>query len=121
MGRSKKALTAEEKIIQGLENFANDLESGKEVTDLYTCRQVALKLPAVEYTPEMVKRVRGVLGVSQALFAQFLGASLSNVQKWERGERNPSPMACRFMDELVSNPKLYRKRFTSLATPASSR
>ena len=122
MERKKKAtnLTAEARIIRGLEQFADDLDSGKDISELYTCRKVALNLEPVEYTPEMVKQVRMTLGVSQTLFAQFIGASLSNVQKWERGEREPSPMACRFMDELMFAPDQYRKRFLDLATPVGS-
>jgi len=119
MSKKKKLLSAEEKIIQGLENFADALESGEDVTKLYTCRKVILNLQAIEYTPEMVKKARKALGVSQALFAQFIGASLSSVQKWESGEREPSTMACRFMDELLSNPRLYRKRFKSFVTPVA--
>jgi len=120
MGNEQNPLTAEEKIIQGLENFASALEAGDDLTAKYTCRKVVLDLRSIEYTPPMVKKARNALGVSQALFAQFIGASLSNVQKWERGEREPSTMACRFMDELLSDPKLYRKRFLSFAKPVEA-
>ena len=116
-GRTNK-LSAEEKIIDGLERFADALESGADVTERFTCRKVILNLEPVEYTPDMVKTVRNTLGVSQSLFAQFLGVSTSAVQKWERGERDVPPVAGRFMDEITNAPDRFRKRFLSLATPA---
>ena len=115
--KNKSTVTMEEKLIRGLEDFADALESGKDVTQIYTCRKVILNLHPVKYTPKMVKKARKTIGVSQPLFAQFIGASLSSVQKWERGEREPSLMACRFMDELINDPELSRKRFLNLATP----
>lgn len=115
-----KQLSAEEKIIQGLEGFADALESGEEVAKHFTCRKVMLDLVPVTYSPEMVKRARNTLGVSQALFAQFLGASLSSVRAWEQGDREPSQVACRFMDEIIHDPQTFRKRFLQLATPSGS-
>lgn len=113
-----KKLTSEEKIIQGLEGFASALESGEDITKKFTCRKVILNLQPVEYTPVMVKKVRKTLGISQTLFAQFLGVSTSAVQKWERNEREVPSVACRFMDEILQDPILFRKRFLALATPA---
>lgn len=118
MGKRSKTLTPEEKIIHGLEKFADDLESGADLTNKYTCRKVILNLEPVVYTPEMVKEVRRTLGISQTLLAQFLGVSKSAVQKWERNEREVPPVACRFMDEIRQDPQLFRKRFVQLAVPA---
>lgn len=118
--KKNKPLTAEEKIIKGLENFADALESDADLTKRFTCRKVRLNLEPFTYTPAMVKAVRSQLRVSQALFAKFLGASKSLVQAWERGDRDPNPMACRFMDEIAKNPELFRKRFLSLAKPAGA-
>lgn len=115
-----KELSAEEKIIQGLESFADALESGEDITERFTCRKVVLDLAPISYSPAMVKEARSKLGVSQALFAQFIGASLSSVRAWEQGDREPSQVACRFMDEIVNDPETFRKRFLQLASPAGS-
>ena len=37
-----------------------------------------------------VESVRRMLGLSQALFAQFLGVSLHAVRAWENGGKTPS-------------------------------
>ena len=109
------SLSAEEKIIKGLEGFADALEIGEDILQKFTCRKVVLNLHPITYTPEMVKAARKQLGVSQALFAQFLGVSKSWVQAWERGAREPNQMACRFMDEMMIDPETFRARFVRLA------
>ena len=121
MTKDKGTPSAEEKIIQGLKGFADVLESGDDLTERFTCRNVVLNLEPLSYSPGNVKKARETLGLSQALFAKFIGASRSSVQAWERGDREPSPMACRFMDEIMNNPKLFRRRFTDLATPVGAR
>lgn len=111
---SKKKLTLEEKLIDGLEDFASALERGDDVTEVYTCRKVVLSLVPTPYDPKLVKETRSILGASQAVFAHFLGVTPSLVQKWERGDRVPNKMACRFMDEIRRDPNLSRQRFTEL-------
>jgi putative transcriptional regulator len=112
--------SAEDKIIQGLESFADALEKGEDITTRFTCRKIALNLEPTQYTPELVKDARQKLGMSQALFAQFLGVSTSAVQAWEQGEKTPKDIACRFMDEIRNNPAYWRERFLELAEPKSA-
>ncbi len=108
-------LSPEDKIIRGLESFADALESGEDLTKRFTCRKVVLNLEPTPYTPELVKETREVLGLSQALFAQFLGVSAGTIQAWERGEKPPRNVACRLMDEIRRDPDYWRKRFLELA------
>ena len=107
--------SAEDRIVQGLERFADALESGEDITTRFTCRKVVLNLEPTPYGPELVKETRAKLGVSQALFAQFLGISTSAVQGWEQGEKKPKHIACRFMDEIRGNPTYWRARFLEMA------
>ena len=109
------ALSPEEKIIRGLEAFADALQNGEELTERFTCRTVVLNLETTSYTPELVKETRAVLGLSQALFARFLGVSTGTIQAWERGEKPPRNVACRLMDEIRRDPDYWRKRFLELA------
>ena len=44
-------------------------------------------------TPEEIKDVRQRAGMTQQHFAEYLGASLSSVSKWERGEVAPKSQA----------------------------
>lgn len=120
MTKDKGILSAEEKIIQGLKGFADALERGEDLTKRFTCRKVVLDLEPISYSPDSVREARKTLGLSQALFAKFLGASKSAVQAWEQGDRKPSPIACRFMDEIMNDPQLFRRRFTDLASPAGA-
>jgi putative transcriptional regulator len=111
--------SAEQRIVQGLERFADALESGEDIATRFTCRKVVLNLEPTEYTPALVKDARVKLGVSQPLFAQFLGVSAGAVQAWERGEKAPKNIACRFMDEIRRNPTYWRERFLEMAEPRS--
>jgi putative transcriptional regulator len=69
------------------------------------------------YSPAKVKQTREVLGVSQTLFAQFLGVSGKSVAAWERGAKTPQTIACRFMDEIRRNPPYWQSRFKESARP----
>jgi putative transcriptional regulator len=106
----------EDKIIEGLEEFSRDLESGKKISEKYTCRTIVLNLKPRPYKPAMVKKTRALLGASQAVFAIFLGVSVKTVQAWENGFINPSKMACRFMDEIQRDPEFYLNRLKNMAT-----
>lgn len=112
--------SAEERIVQGLESFADALEKGDDITTRFTCRKIVLNLEPTQYTPELVKEARLKLGMSQALFAQFLGVSASAVQAWEQGGKTPKDIACRFMDEIRNNPAYWRERFLELAEPRTA-
>jgi putative transcriptional regulator len=50
----------------------------------------ALCLPVVnEYSPEQIKQLRTQNNASQAVFAAYLNASPSTIQKWENGKISP--------------------------------
>ncbi len=42
-------------------------------------------------SPKMIVRMRTRLGVSQARFAQLIGASLPSITNWEKGKTTPRP------------------------------
>ena len=109
--------SAEERIIQGLQGFSKALKQGEDISERFTCRKVVLNLQPTSYTPQEVKETRALLGMSQSLFAKFLGVSVSLVQAWEQGQRKPEPMACRFLDEIRTDPEHWRERFFQLAEP----
>ena len=102
-----------------LKKFTEHLESGQTVSGTYSCRKVLLDIEMQPYTAKMVKEVRGLLKVSQTLFAKFLNVSVSAVQKWERGSP-PDGAACRLMDEIRHDPEHWRKRFMSMARVVNS-
>jgi len=105
-----RSTSVSQKIVQGLREFSAALKSGKPLAEQLTCHTVRLKLQPRTYRPATVKAVRKELHASQAIFAQFIGVSVKTVQKWERGEESPRPIARRFMDEIMREPDRWRRR-----------
>lgn len=99
-----------DRIVKRLRGFTEALENKEVISERFTCRKIELNLEPTAYEPEKVKETRGLLGLSQALFAKFLGVSVRAVRSWEQGVNIPSDMACRFMDEIRGNPKYWRGR-----------
>jgi putative transcriptional regulator len=107
------ANSVESEILEALADFTDALKQG-EVLKRFTCRRIELSLEPTLYSPELVKKTRSVLGVSQTLFAHFLGVSPKTVRAWEQGVNTPHPMACRFMDEIRLVPDHWTKRLRQL-------
>jgi putative transcriptional regulator len=105
-----KKPTIERQIIEGLESFAGALEQGDDIAKRFTCHKVVFDLKTTVYSPALVKETRETLRLSQVLFAKFLGISPSTVRAWEQGEKSPQPIACRFMDEIRSEPERWLAR-----------
>ena len=63
-----------------------------------------------KYRPADVKRVRELLGASQAVLAAFLGVNVNTVRSWEQGKRPPQAIARRFLSEIESDPAYWRRR-----------
>ena len=57
---------------------------------------------------DAIKRTRERLNVSPAVFARLLGISVVLAQGWEQGQRRPSKMACRLLDEVNATPERWR-------------
>lgn len=109
--------TVADDILAGLTEFVDALKSGDDLKGRFNCHQVRLDLKPDEYTPDEVKAARKLFGMSQKLFAQFLGVSVQAVRHWEQGLKPPSPMARRFMDEMRRDPDHFRQRLQEVAIP----
>jgi putative transcriptional regulator len=103
------------RISERLATFAKALENNETITERFTCRKIQLNLEPESYSPGLVKETRLALGVSQAIFARFLGVSVKSVSAWEQGKKTPSDIACRFMDEIRGDPQYWRKRLRMMA------
>jgi putative transcriptional regulator len=106
--------SVEDEILEALSEFKDGLERG-DVFKRFTCRQIKLNLVPTAYGPGLVRKTRKVLGLSQPLFASFLGVSPKTVRAWEQGVNTPHPMACRFMDEIRWNPEYWVRRLREAA------
>ena len=70
-------------------------------------------VPPQQYRERDILRVRERLGLSQAVFASLLGASVSTVRAWERGAREPSEMARRLLEVAERQPEVFKEVLVS--------
>ena len=92
------------------------MRTGEPLERHFTVRTYKVEFTPREYGPGDVRRVRDLLGMSQVLFARFLGVDANTVRSWEQGTRPPSSIARRFMDEIEGNPEYWRRRILQNAT-----
>ena len=95
-------------IVKRLEGFDKKLREGG--IQQFNVRTIKLDLQPKPFTGEDVRSVRTLLKLSQTLFAQFIGVSVSSVQDWEQDRKQPSGAACRLMSEIKRNPDYWRQR-----------
>jgi putative transcriptional regulator len=100
---SKGNRRAADDIMHGLRELAQAIKDGVPLEQRFTVRTVSIPEPR-QYTPAAVKRLRDELGMSQMAFAELLGVSRIWVQGWERGVRQPSPLARRLLDTIRADP-----------------
>lgn len=106
--QTSKGLSSDQSIGQeiavGLEEFADAVRNGGDLTTMFNCREVRLKLHTGAYAPKAVKKTRQRIRCSQVIFAEIMGVSASAVRAWEQGTRPPSRIACRLMDVINRDP-----------------
>jgi putative transcriptional regulator len=86
---------------------AIDFERGK--LDLRTTELEIPELPP-DLSKKKIKLLREeILGLSQPLFARFLGVSPAAVKAWEQGNKKPSGTARRLMQIFERDPKIIKK------------
>ena len=103
MSAKKKSRKMADDIMAGLAELSAMLREGATFEERFTVRALSIPRPG-EYPPAAVVKLRKKLGMSQALFADLVGVSRVLVQSWERGVREPSPMACRLLDTISRDP-----------------
>ncbi len=105
-----------QKTVDRLRKFTEELEGSDQLSPKYTCRKVTLNLNPQPFDPERVRQARKLVNLSQALFAEFIGVSTSTVQDWEQGRYTPEHSSCRLMDEIIRDPKYWQDRVSDAAT-----
>jgi DNA-binding transcriptional regulator YiaG len=103
-------------LVQRLKRFSEKLASGESLEQQFTCRTVKLSVNPKKYDDKSVRKTRQKLNASQAIFAQFLGVSVSAVRDWEQGLKPPSGPARRLMDEINRNPAYFKERLAQLTS-----
>src|SRR3954466_15634024 len=104
------------KIVGAFEEAIEAMRSGEPREGRLTVRTYRAEFTPRPYGPDDARRVRGLLGMSQAVFARFLGVDANTVRSWEQGQRAPSAIARRFMGEVEADPEYWRRRIAKCTT-----
>lgn len=83
---------------QGLEE-AISYEKGNGKASVKTYMIVPLK----EYSNSEIRDIRIKAGMTQKVFAAYMGVSQKTVEAWERGTSHPTGPAFRLLDVLLKN------------------
>ncbi len=108
-------LSVPKQILEGLREMAGFATSGEPPEKRYTVRQLTLDLEPGDYPPDKVRATREFFGLSQPLFAKFLGVEVSALRHWEQGIRSPSAVVRRFLDEMNATPDHWLARIEMAA------
>ena len=65
--------------------------------------------PIEEFSADEIKDIRENAGMTQALFAKYLGVSLKTVEAWEAGRNQPSGSACRLLSITKKDPQFPKR------------
>lgn len=98
------------RAIEGLKELCRTIEAGIPVEERFTVRRARFDFDPREYGSADVRRVRGLMGMSQAVFAYFLGVDANTVRAWEQGRNTPAPIARRFLAEIEAAPEHWKQR-----------
>lgn len=90
-----------EGIMQGLQE-AVDYNEGKIKAK---SSKISIE-PVHEFRAEEIKNIRSELGMTQYLFAGFMGVSPKTVEAWESGRNIPNGPASRMLAMLSIDPAL---------------
>lgn len=60
-------------------------------------------LPVKEYTAKEIRQIRIKAGMTQAVFASYMGVSKKTVEAWEGGRTHPTGPVFRLLDILSKN------------------
>lgn len=56
--------------------------------------------PVKKYDNSQIKKIRTSVGMTQILFANYMGVSRKTVEAWEKGTNHPTGTACRLISML---------------------
>ena len=85
-------------IVRGLQEAINDAAGNKKLL-----RRTVTVIPVKNYSADEVKKIRKSTGMSQRLFAEYMGVSYKTVEAWEAGTNRPSGSSSRILSMIESN------------------
>lgn len=60
--------------------------------------------PVATFEPGEIKAIRNNTGLTQLLFARYMGVSVKTVEAWEAGRNHPDGAACRLLSLTKNDP-----------------
>ena len=66
-------------------------------------------VPVDTFTPGEIKKIRNSTGMTQVLFAKYMGVSVKTVEAWEAGKNHPEGTACRLLTLTRMDPAFPQK------------
>ena len=86
-------------VKKSIVNTIDDLNKSGLIDEITMKNIKSLCLPEVkDYTPEKIVSIRKKLKLSQAALASIFNISLSTVQKWEQGQKQPTGASKKLLD-----------------------
>lgn len=92
-------------IMRGLNEALGDAQSAKPILK----RQKVIVEPVKVYEADEVKKIRNSTGMSQKVFASYMGVSDKTVEAWEAGTNHPSGAASRLLNMIEQDKELIIK------------
>ena len=81
-------------------------------------RTTILTVAPVEcFKAEEIRSIRNSTGLTQVMFAQYMGVSVKTVEAWEAGRNHPEGAACRLLSMTRSDPAFPQRSGIVTATP----
>jgi DNA-binding transcriptional regulator YiaG len=115
VSRRKRAKNIGDEIIAGLAE-AIAFERGEKTGARFKAAPIrpinarqADALPAPDYTPTQVSRIRGRLQLSQRVFARVFNVSPETAKAWEQGKAPPNGSAKRLLQIAERHPDVMRE------------
>lgn len=65
--------------------------------------------PIESFKPEEIRLIRKETGLTQMLFAKYMGVSVKTVEAWESGRNHPEGAACRLLSMTRNDPTFPQK------------
>lgn len=87
-----------ESIMRGLQEVTEDVTGKKKLP-----RRTVTVVPVKDYSATEVKKIRQSTGMSQKLFAEYMGVSIKTVEAWEAGTNRPSGPSSRMLSLMEQN------------------
>lgn len=94
-----------ESIVTGLTEAIEDMQSKEKKLK----RRVVTIVPVKEYAADEIKAIRKSTGLSQKLFAGYMGVSDKTVEAWESGKNRPSGTASRLLSMMEMDAELTKE------------